>query len=282
MLDASATIFQDSPSTLPDLGALKASQRKAWSSGDYAVIGTTLQIVSEQLCESLDLRSGEWVLDVATGNGNTALAAARRWCDVVAIDFVPALLNRGRDRADAQGLDIDFREADAEALPFPDGSFDVVASTFGAMYVADQERAAAEMIRTCRRGGRIGLASWTPDGFVGQVFGTITRYLPPPPGAGSPTRWGTEDRLAELFGPHASSITSTKKRFVFRYRSPEHWLDIFKIYYGPLFRAFAALAPMAQAALDRDLLGLFERHNFAEDGSAAVPGEYLETVMTRA
>ena len=220
---------------------MKTRQQGAWSSGDYAVVGTTLQIVGEELCEALDIRSGQKVLDVAAGNGNVALAAARRWCDVVATDYVPALLERARERAEAERLDIEFREADAEALPFPDGSFDIVVSTFGVMFTPDQDRAAAELIRVCKPGGKIGLANWTPEGFIGQLFKTIGKYVSPPPGARSPALWGTRARIAELFEPHASSIKSAQRNFVFRYRSPEHWLEVFKSYYGPLLKTFAAL-----------------------------------------
>jgi SAM-dependent methyltransferase len=206
--------------TAPDLVAVKRRQQAAWSSGDYAVVGTTLQIVGEELCEALDLRAGWKVLDVAAGNGNASLAAARRWCDVVATDYVPALLGRARERADAERLRIAFREADAEALPFPDGSFDAVVSTFGAMFTPDQERAAAELVRVCRPGGKIGLANWTPEGFVGQLFKAIGRHVPPPAGARSPAQWGTGARLAELFEAHAASIRTAQRHFVFRYRSP--------------------------------------------------------------
>jgi SAM-dependent methyltransferase len=281
MADASQTILQHSTPVQPDLNALKARQRGAWSSGDYAVIGTTLQIVGEELCEALDLRSGDRVLDVAAGNGNVSLAAARRWCEVVSTDYVPALLERGRERARAERLDIEFREADAEALPFPDESFDTVVSTFGVMFTPDQDRAAAELVRVCRHGGKIGLASWTPEGFIGQLFKTIVRHLPPPPGVRSPVLWGTRERLAELFGPHAASIGSARRQFVFRYRSAAHLLDTFKTWYGPVIKAFDALAPEARPALDRDLLDLIGRFNRSRDGSVAVPGEYLETVVTR-
>src|SRR5918998_6739076 len=224
MSDAAATINQDAQSVQPDLKAVKARQQGAWSAGDYAVIGTTLQIVGEELCETLDLRSGQKVLDVAAGNGNVSLAAARRWCDVVATDYVPALLDRARERAQAERLRIEFREADAEALPFPDESFDVVVSTFGVMFTANQERAAAELIRVCKRGGKIGLANWTPDGFIGQVFKTIGKHVAPPPGARAPALWGTRTRLAELFERDAPSIAAKQRHFVFRYRSPEHCL----------------------------------------------------------
>ena len=194
----------------PDLGAdfaaIKARQQGAWSSGDYAVVGTTLQIVGEQLCEAIDLRAGQKVLDVAAGNGNVALAAARRWCDVIATDYVPALLDRARERAAAERLQIDFREADAEALPFTDGSFDVVVSTFGVMFTPDQQQAADELMRVCKPGGKIGLANWTPDGFIGQLFKTIGKHLPPPAGVKSPALWGTPARIDELFGSSASAI----------------------------------------------------------------------------
>ena len=265
----------------PDLEAIKARQQGAWSSGDYAVVGATLQIVGEELCESLDLRSGQKVLDVAAGNGNASLAAARRWCDVVASDYVPALLERARKRAAAEGFEIEFREADAEALPFPDEAFDAVVSTFGVMFTADQDRAAGELVRVCRRGGKIGLANWTPEGFIGQLFKTIGRHAPPPAGVKSPALWGTRARLAELFEPHASSIKSAHRNFVFRYRSPKHWLEVFKTYYGPVLKTFAALEPMAQAALERDLEALIGQFNRSGDHSMVVPSEYLEVVVTR-
>jgi SAM-dependent methyltransferase len=278
---AAATTSQNPRPAQPDLQALKARQHGAWSSGDYAVIGTTLQIVGEELCEALDLRAGQKVLDVAAGNGNASLAAARRWCDVVATDYVPALLERARERADAERLRVEFREADAEALPFPDRGFDAVVSTFGVMFTPDQERATAELVRVCRPGGKIGLANWTPEGFVGQLFKTIGRHVPPPPGARSPALWGTRARLAELFEPHAASIWSAQRHFVLRYRSPEHWLEVFRTFYGPVLKAFAALEPPARSALEHDLLGLIRRFNRSGDGTAVVPGEYLEVVVTR-
>ena len=264
-----------------DFAAVKARQQGAWSSGDYAVVGTTLQIVGEELCEALDLRAGQRVLDVAAGNGNASLAAARRWCDVVTTDYVPALLDRASERAAAERLVITVREADAEALPFADESFDVVVSTFGVMFTPDQDRAAAELVRVCRRGGKIGLANWTPEGFIGQLFKTIGRHVPPPPGARSPALWGTRARVAELFEPHASSVESTPRHFTFRYRSPRHWLEIFRTYYGPVLKTFAALAPPAQAALERDLMDLIAQFDRSGDGSMVVPSEYLEIIVTR-
>jgi SAM-dependent methyltransferase len=265
----------------PDLAAVKQRQHGAWSSGDYAVVGTTLQIVGEQLCEALDLRSGSKVLDVAAGNGNATLAAARRWCEVTSTDYVPALLQRGRERAAAEHLAVEFREADAEALPFADDSFDAVLSTFGVMFTPDQDRAAFELARVCRPGGKIGLANWTPEGFIGQLFKTLGRHLPPPAGVRSPALWGTKARLDEMFGRQASDVAAETRMFVFRYRSPEHWLDVFKRFYGPMLKAFAALDDHGQAALRRDLLMLLGEFNHAADGTVVVHSEYLEAVITR-
>jgi ubiquinone/menaquinone biosynthesis C-methylase UbiE len=264
----------------PDLAAVKQRQQGAWSSGDYAVVGTTLQIVGEELCEALDLRPGSKVLDVAAGNGNATLAAARRWCDVISTDYVPALLDRGRERAAAERLTVEFREADAEALPFADQSFDVVVSTFGVMFTPDQDKAASELLRVCRSGGKIGLANWTPEGFIGQLFKTLGRHLPPPAGVKSPALWGTRARLDEMFGK-AGSIDTQPRMFVFRYKSPEHWLDVFKTYYGPMFKAFGALEGEKQKALAADLLALADEFNRATDGAMAVRSEYLEIVVTK-
>jgi SAM-dependent methyltransferase len=264
-----------------DLGAVKTRQQAAWSSGDYALIGTTLQIVGEELCEAVDVRAGQRVLDVAAGNGNASLAAARRGCDVLATDYVPALLERARERAQAERLQIEFRQADAEALEFGDASFDVVLSTFGVMFTPDQERAAAELVRVCRHGGKIGLANWTPEGFIGQLFRTIGRYVPPPAGIKSPAAWGTRGRLSELFETHAASVTSSQRHFVFRYRTPNHWLDTFRTWYGPVLKAFAALDRVQQEALERDLLALVGEFNRAKDGTMVAPAEYLQIVITR-
>ena len=265
----------------PDFEAMKARQHGAWSSGDYAVVGTTLQIVGEELCEALDLRSGQSVLDVAAGNGNVTLAAARRWCDVTSTDYVPALLMRGKQRADADGMNITFKEADAEALPFADASFDVVVSTFGVMFTPNQDRAAVELARVCKRGGKIGLANWTPEGFIGQVFKTLGKYLPPPAGARSPALWGTEARLKEMFGASSSAIRAERRNFVFRYRSPEHFLDVFKSYYGPMLKAFGALDAANQQKLHQDLMALIGPLNRANDGTMVLPSEYLEVIITR-
>jgi len=285
-MDTAATpVRQEPPKVLqhgaaPDLEAIKTRQRSAWSSGNYALIGTTLQIVGEQLCEALDLRAGQKVLDVAAGNGNVSLAAARRGCDVLATDYVPALLARLQERACADELEVETREADAEALPFADHGFDAVTSSFGVMFTPDQERAASELVRVCRRGGKIGLANWTPEGFIGQVFKTIGKHVPPPPGARSPALWGTRDRLAELFDADAGSIATAQRHFTFRYRSAEHWIEVFRTWYGPMLKAFAALDASGQAALERDLLALIARFDRAGDGTMVTPAEYLEVVIT--
>lgn len=265
----------------PDLAAVKARQQAAWASGDYAVVGTTLQIVGESLCEALDLRSGQSVLDVAAGNGNATLAAARRWCEVTSTDYVPMLLDKGRARADAEGLLVTFRTADAEALPFEDGRFDAVVSTFGVMFTPDQERAAAEMLRVLRPGGKVGMANWTPDGFIGQLFRTIGGHVPPAPGLRSPALWGTLQRLEQLF-PGCRSLTAEPRSFAFRYRSPEHWLSVFRTWYGPVLKAFAALPEAQQAALEHDLLALLGRFDTAGDGTIVVPSAYLEIVVVKA
>ena len=267
--------------TQPDLRAIKTRQQGAWSSGDYAIVGTTLQIVGETLCEALDLRAGQKVLDVAAGNGNITLAAARRWCDVVSTDYVPALLERGRERAAAERLAIEFRQVDAEALPFADVSFDVVVSTFGVMFTPDQDKTATELLRVCKPGGKIGLANWTPEGFIGQLFKTIGKHMPPPTGIKSPALWGTGERITELFGAQASSIQLEQRDFVFRYRSAQHWVDVFKTYYGPLLKTFGSLEPHAQAALTDDLSALLKQFNRSGDKTIVVPSKYLEVVVTR-
>jgi len=262
-----------------DLAAVKGKQQVAWASGDYAVIGTTLQIVGESLCEALDVRAGQRVLDVAAGNGNATLAAARRWCDVTSTDYVGALLERAKARASAEGLAVQFEQADAENLQFGDGSFDVVLSTFGVMFTPNQESAASELARVCKPGGKIGLANWTPTSFIGEMFKLVGRYIPPAPGVKPPSLWGTEEHLRELFGSRIASLQAPRKHFVFRYRSPRHWLDTFRTYYGPTHKAFAALDAAKQASLAEDLLGLVQRFNRATDGAMVLPGEYLEVVI---
>jgi SAM-dependent methyltransferase len=263
-----------------DFAALKSRQQAAWASGDYAVVGTTLQIVGEQLAEACDLRTDESVLDVAAGNGNATLAAARRGCRVTSTDYVAALLDRGAERAAAERLAVDFQAADVEALPFADASFDVVVSTFGVMFAPDHARSAREMARVCRPGGRIGLANWTPEGFIGQMFRTLARHVPPPPDVQPPALWGTEAHLQALFGDTAESIAVTRRLFNFRYRSPAHFIEVFRTWYGPVHKAFAALGAQGDG-LERDLVALLDTLNVGGERSLVVPGEYLEIVVHR-
>jgi SAM-dependent methyltransferase len=266
----------------PDYAAIKSKQNAAWSSGDYARIGTTLQIVGERLAEALDLPAGAKVLDVAAGNGNATLAFARRSADVTSTDYVPALLERGRTRAEAEGMAIAFQTADVEDLPFADGAFDTVVSTFGVMFAPNQRRAASEMLRVCRPGGRIGMANWTPDGFIGQLFKTMGRHVPPPAGIGSPAQWGSRPWLAETFGPQASAIAVEEHTFVFRYRSPEDFLQVFRTYYGPVHKAFLALDPSAQQQLAADILATVARFAAPADGTLRVPSAYAQVIVTKA
>jgi SAM-dependent methyltransferase len=267
--------------TAPDYAAIKQRQQTTWASGDYAIIGVRLQIVGESLAEAADIRAGERVLDVAAGNGNATLAAARRFADVTSTDYVPALLDKARARAAADGLQVSFRIADAEDLPFENASFDAVLSTFGAMFTPDHARPAREMLRVTRAGGRIGLANWTPEGFIGQLFKVIGQYIPAPAGLKSPALWGTEAHIVELFGAQAADIRTVRRNFNFRYRSPAHWLQIFRDYYGPTHKAFAALDRPGQDALAKDITALLGRLNTAGPGSLVVPSEYLEVVITK-
>ena len=267
--------------TAPDLEAVKAKQQATWASGDYAVIGTTLQIVGEALCEAVDLHAGWRVLDVAAGNGNASLAAARRGCDVVATDYVEALLEDAARRAAANALPLHTQFADAENLPFDDASFDAALSTFGVMFVPNPDRAAAEMRRVVRPGGRIGLANWTPEGFVGQMFKIVGAHVPPPAGVRSPLQWGTEDRLYELFGSERA-LTVTRKHFVFRYRSAQAWFETFITSYGPTFKAWGALDDAGKESFRSQLVALADAHNTATDGTLTVPSEYVEVVIEKA
>jgi len=269
------------PHSAAELDAIKAKQQAMWSSGDFGIIGTTLQIVGESLCETVDLRSGSRVLDVAAGNGNCSLAAARRFCDVVSTDYVPALLEDGKRRAEGDRLSIKFQEADAEALPFGDGEFDVVLSSYGVMFAPNHSRAALEMLRVVKSGGRIGLANWTPAGFIGQLLKTVGKHVPPSPALTPPTRWGAEDHLQALFGAAASRITVIPRDFTFRYRSPEHFIEMFRTWYGPTLKAFGALSPESQKLLTADLTELIARFNRSGDGTAVIPSEYVEVVIDK-
>jgi len=262
-----------------DFGAVKMRQQAMWESGDYAVIGTTLQIVGESLCEAADLEAGSRVLDVAAGNGNAALAAARRFCTVTALDYVPRLLERAAERARAERLALETVEGDAEKLPFADARFDAALSTFGIMFAPDQERAAREIARVVKPGGTIALASWTPEGFIGQLLKAVGKRVPPPAGVRSPIEWGTEARLRELF-PAARTIRTVRREFNFRYESPAHFLAVFRQYYGPTFKAFDAIDPAGQALLADDILTLASKYN-RRPSSLVVPSEYLEAVVER-
>jgi SAM-dependent methyltransferase len=264
-----------------DFTAVKTRQQAMWSSGDYAIIGTTLQIVCETLCEGVDVRAEERVLDVACGNGNSTLAAARRFARVTGVDYVPALLDKASARARADGLDIKLVEADIERLPFDDQAFDVVLSVFGVMFTPHHLRAASELVRVCKRGGRIGLANWTPTGFVGAMLRTIGRHVPPPAGVPSPALWGNREHVAELLGESVSSLEVQHREFKFRYASASHFVDTFRKYYGPMNRAFAALDERGRASLTNDLEALLCEHDRGGGTSLVVPADYLEIVAVR-
>lgn len=266
---------------VPDYTAIKAKQQTAWGSGDYALIGSTLNIVGEQLAEAANINPDERVLDVAAGNGNATLAAARRFANVTSTDYVESLLEKGRVRTEAEGMQVAFQQADVEALPFSDNSFDVVMSTFGCMFAPNQMATAAEMTRVCRSGGRIAMANWTPDSFIGGLFKVIGKHVPPPAGVQSPALWGTRERLEDLFSRSAARIEIQRRAFNFRYRNVAHWLDLFRTYYGPTHKAFAALPPEGQAQLAADVTELAEQHNIATDGRMIVPSAYAEVVITK-
>ncbi|MFV2053159.1 class I SAM-dependent methyltransferase [Aliiroseovarius sp. YM-037] len=264
----------------PDFVAIKSKQNAAWASGDYAVVGTTLQIVGENLAEALDLAPGATVLDVAAGNGNATLAMARRWHKVTSTDYVPTLLKKGRVRAQAENLNIAFETADAEALPYENGAFDSVVSTFGVMFAPNQKQAAAELLRVCKSGGSIGMANWTPSGFIGQLFKTLGGHVSPPPGVKSPALWGDISWLEETFAP-ATSIDCRMRQFNFRYRDAQHFVDLFRTLYGPVHKAFLALDTEGRDALEHDIIALVDRMNVATDGTVKVPGDYLEIVIKK-
>ena len=265
-----------------DFAAIKTRQQAAWGTGDYAVVGTTLQIVGEQLAEACDLKTDERVLDVAAGNGNATLAAARRGCAVTSTDYVGSLLERGAERARAERFDVNFRVADAEALPFADASFDAVLSTFGVMFTPHHDQAAAEMARVVRPGGRIGLANWTPGSLIGRMFKVLGQYVPPPAGVQPPALWGTEAHVHALFGNTASAVQTTTRQFNFRYRSAAHFIEVFRAWYGPVNKAFAAQTPEKADALAAELTELLNSLNCAGSSSLVVPSDYLEIVVTRA
>lgn len=264
-----------------DFEAIKQRQQQTWGSGDYDRIAVHIMITSELLCEAVDLHPWHEVLDVACGSGNAAIAAARRFCQVTGVDYVPALLERAQARAEFEHLSVVFKEGDAEALAFPDETFDVVLSTFGSMFAPNQEKAANEMVRVCRPGGKIGLANWTPNGFIGELFRITGRHVAPPSGLKPPTLWGTEQRLRELFGDAISSINVAKRFFVFRFRSADHWIEFFRTYYGPTLKAFATLDDKGKEALANDIRALENKYNRSGDDTMIIPSEYLEVVITK-
>jgi len=268
--------------TQPDFTAIKARQQTAWSSGDYSIIGTTLQVVGENLAEACGFHHGDAVLDVAAGNGNATLAAARMGCAVTSTDYVPELLKQGERRAAAERLEVDFRTADAEDLPFTDASFHGVLSTFGVMFAPNHAKAASEMLRVCKRGGRIGLANWTPEGFVGGMFRVLGKHVPPPAGVLPASKWGVKSHLEELFGPGAREIAIEKRHFNFRYRSARHFVEVFRTWYGPVHKAFAALPESSAAQLEAELTEWVEQSNTGGRETLVVPSEYLQIVITRA
>ena len=265
----------------PDLTSIKGRQQKAWSSGDYGKVGVTLLMMGELLSEAVDLHPGQKVLDVACGNGNASLAAARRFCEVIGIDYVPMLLDEGRQRAEAEGLPVDFREGDAEDLPFPDASFDVVVSTLGSMFAPDQHKAADELLRVCKPGGRIGMTNWVPDGYIGDLFRTMGKHVPPPSGLKPPFVWGTEEGLGELFDGGIGSLQTRRRSFMWRSPSARHHVEFMRGFYGPLYKAFETLDERGQKALEEDLISVVERYNRSDDGTAVWPGDYLGVVATR-
>jgi SAM-dependent methyltransferase len=267
----------------PNYATVKKTQQATWASGDFSVVAGRIVYQAEQLCETADLQAGWRVLDVATGSGNAALAAARRGCDAVGIDYVPSLLDRGRIRAGAEHLSVEFLEGDAENLVFADASFDAVVSIYGVMFAPHHERAAAELARVCRPGGRIALACWTPEGFIGETFRLFSRYLPPAPGLQPPVRWGTEAYQRELFGDSAASVTSYPRTAIFRFRSAEENVDFFRTYYGPTLRAFEILAPELRDDLYAEMVALARRYDRnGGTGPIAIAADYLETVIVRA
>jgi ubiquinone/menaquinone biosynthesis C-methylase UbiE len=268
-------------SQVPSLSAIKDRQQKTWTSGDYARIGNTLVIMGELLCEAVDVHAGDKVLDVATGSGNTAISAARRFCDVTGIDYVPELIEQARKRAEVEGMSITFDVGDAEDLPYPDASFDVVLSTLGVMFAPNQEKVAEELLRICRSGGKIGLANWTPDGFIGNMFRTLGKHVPPPPGIKPPPLWGTEERLRELLGEDIASLEVTRRSYMFRYPSAGHFVEYFRSYYGPTLKAFESLEPEGQRSLAEDLEELLTQWNSSGDATVVVPSDYLEVVAVR-
>jgi ubiquinone/menaquinone biosynthesis C-methylase UbiE len=281
-LTATAEAAPTTPASTPDFAAIKTKQQAMWASGDFALIGTTLQIVGEDLAEAVDVCAGQRVLDVACGNGNATLAAARRFAKVTGLDYVPSLLARAGERARAERLEVRLVEGDAEAMVFENASFDAVLSTYGVMFAPDHVRAAGELARVCVPGGKIGLASWTPEGFIGQLLKVVSKYVPPPAGVSSPVLWGSEAHLEKIFDGRARIEQAKRKPFMFRYLNAAHFVDVFRNFYGPTHKAFLALDEAGQAALSGEITALIDRNNRAGSASCVVPAEYLEVVLRRA
>ncbi|MGC4866639.1 class I SAM-dependent methyltransferase [Micromonospora sp. DT53] len=266
----------------PDLIAVKARQQVTWASGDYGAVAALIHPISELLVTAADLSAGARVLDVATGSGNAAIAAARCGCVVTGVDYVPELLERGKARAAAERLPVTFVTGDAERLAYADGSFDAVLSVVGVMFAPDQERAAAELVRVCRPGGTVALAAWTPQGFIGDLFRTVGRHVPPPVGLRPPAEWGDEGRVRELLGATVGELRAVRREFVFRFGTPEEFADFFRVNYGPTLKAFEALPEERRPALHADLVELARTHNRATDATVRISAEYLEVVAHRA
>ena len=264
-----------------DLNAVKAQQLKTWATGDFAMIAWNTVFPCELLCEAVELRAAQKVLDVATGSGNAALSAARRRCEASGIDYVPALIERARERAAVERLPARFEVGDCEEIPYPDGSFDAVLSVYGSMFAPNQEKAAQELIRVCRSGGRIGMANWTPAGFWGRTFGLVAKYLPPPEGLRPPPEWGTEKRLRELFGSATSSIHIIERSALFRYRDSAHWIEVFRTYFGPIMRVLETLDVKQRGEFLTELDDTLNRFNRSGDDTLVVSADYLEVVMTK-
>ena len=267
---------------VPDYKKWNERLNASWSCADYARIGVTLQITGEELAEAADFRPGAHILDVAAGNGNATLAVARRFCEVTSTDYVQPLLDKGRARVEAEGLEADFRIADAQDLPFADNRFDGVISTFGAMFAPDQQATASELLRVCKPGGKIALASWTPPGFIGRLCKLIGSHMSAAPGFQAPANWGREEWIREHFEPHASEIRILWKAFNFRYHSPEHYVDVFRTYYGLTRKAFEKVGPEGEKALHDDMCNLCREFDIATDGTLCAASDYAEVVIVKA
>ncbi|WP_299951116.1 class I SAM-dependent methyltransferase [uncultured Ruegeria sp.] len=264
-----------------DFTAIKAKQNAAWGSGDYSKVGVTLQITGEELAEAMDMCADSTILDVAAGNGNATLAFARRFCNVTSTDYVESLLEASGKRAQAEGLFVNYKVADAENLPFEDQSFDAVVSTFGVMFTPNQAQSAAELQRVVKSGGKIGMANWTPESFIGQLFKTIGKHVPPPAGVNSPAMWGNREWIDQTFGTQCEVASFQRKNFMFRYRSAAHFMEYFRTFYGPMQKAFKALDTDGQTALRNDMMALIDKFDISTNDSLCISSEYAEIIIER-